>query len=147
VDEYAQALYESVTAAVPGWIEESTLRLLSEGDREPTGNVMTAITAAGLAAQAEVDAELKVLLAADIDEQQTTPLAVVRKAIRHATGVLAAAAIPPVERDETQRRLFPDDIYDLTPATFGDVDPSLTEPALIWGAHKAMAHLQRHGSP
>ena len=147
MDEYAQALYESVTAAVPGWIERSALRVLAQGDREPTGDVISAITAAGLQAQAEVDAELKALLEADIDEQPTTPLTVVRRVIRHATVVLLAAGIPPVERDETQRRLFPDDIYDLTPATFGDVDPSLTEPALIWGAHKAMAHLQRHGAP
>jgi hypothetical protein len=147
VDEYSQALYESVTAAVPGWIERSALRVLSDGGMEPTGDVMAKISAAGLQAQAEVGGELKALLAADIDEQPTTPLTVVRKAIRHATGVLAAAGMPPVDRDESQRRLFPDDIYDLTPATFGDVDPGLTEPALIWGAHKAMAHVQRHGSP
>ena len=44
-------------------------------------------------------------------------------------------------------RLFPDDDYDLSPATFADVDPRLTEPGLAWGAAKAFTHLQRHRPP
>ena len=47
-------------------------------------------------------------------------------------------------RDEQQTRLFPDDDYDLAPANFADVDPSLAEPGLTWGAAKAYVHLQRH---
>ncbi|MDQ6909570.1 MAG: hypothetical protein M3Z84_02100 [Actinomycetota bacterium] len=146
MDAYAQALYESVTAAVPGWIEHSILRVFVEARTEPPPDVTTAAVAAGLRAQAEVGKQLKPLLEADIDEQPTTPLSIVRGAVRHATAVLEAAGIPAVERDETQQRLFPDDLYDLTPAALGDVDPGLTEPGLVWGAHKAMAHLQRHGS-
>jgi hypothetical protein len=49
-----------------------------------------------------------------------------------------------VERDEVQAALFPEDPYDLCPATFADIDPSLAEPGLVWGAAKAFAHLQRH---
>ena len=47
-------------------------------------------------------------------------------------------------RDDQQVHLFPDDDYDLAPANFADVDPSLAEPGLTWGAAKAYVHLQRH---
>lgn len=146
MDEYAQALYESVTGAVPGWIERSIFRAFAEANTHPSTDAETAAAAAGLQAQAEVARELKTLLEADIDEQPTTPLSIVRGAVHHATAVLEEAGIPIAARDETQRRLFPDDVYDLSPAALGDVDPHLTEPGLVWGAHKAMAHLQRRGS-
>ena len=146
MDEYAQALYESVTAAVPGWVERSILRVFVEAGRQPSPEVLAVATAAGLRAQREVNDELKGLLEADIDEQRTTPLTILRKAIGHATAVLQDVGIPPAARDEIQRRLFPADVYDLTPAALGDIDPSLTESALVWGAHKAMAHLQRHSA-
>jgi hypothetical protein len=51
-----------------------------------------------------------------------------------------------VERDEFRVRAFPEDVYDLTPASFADVDLSLHEVAMAWGAAKAMAHRERHGS-
>ena len=38
---------------------------------------------------------------------------------------------------------FPDDPYDLTPGSFADVDPSLHEPGLVWGAAKAHVVLAR----
>jgi hypothetical protein len=34
-------------------------------------------------------------------------------------------------------------VYDLTPASFADVDPALHEPGLVWGAAKAHVHLAR----
>ena len=37
-----------------------------------------------------------------------------------------------------------DDVYGLAPASFADVDQSLYEPGLEWGAAKAHAHLTRH---
>ncbi len=39
--------------------------------------------------------------------------------------------------------MFPDDDYDLTPASFGDLDPALHEPGLVWGAAKAHVFLAR----
>jgi hypothetical protein len=48
-----------------------------------------------------------------------------------------------VARDEFSLRNFPDDVYDLTPASFADVDPELHEPGLLWGAAKAHVHLAR----
>jgi hypothetical protein len=89
---------------------------------------------------------MRSLVEADIDEQRTTPLALLRSAVRYPTEVLQAAGVPPVDRDPVQTRLMPTDIYDLAPATFADVDPALAEPGMVWGAAKAMAHRQRHSS-
>jgi hypothetical protein len=87
---------------------------------------------------------LRALLATDIDEQATTPLSLLRGAVRYPTAVLRDAGVPPARRDEQQERLFPDDVYDLAPATFADVDPALAEVGMAWGAAKAFEHLQRH---
>ena len=46
-------------------------------------------------------------------------------------------------RGRKRERAFPDDVYDLAPASFADVDPALHEPGLVWGAAKAHVHLAR----
>jgi hypothetical protein len=147
VDEHSRALYESVVAAVPGWIERSISHVLAQTGTEGGPDLAKAVTEAGLRAEAQVGPALMALLDADIDEQHTTPLSIVRGAVRQATEILQGAGVAPPARDEARRRLFPDDLYDLSPASLAEVDPALTEPGLMWGAHKAMAHLQRHGSP
>ena len=78
-----------------------------------------------------------------MDEQRTGPLAVIRTAVRYPTEVLAAAGVGPVQRDEFAERSFPDDVYDLAPASFADLDPALHEPGLVWGAAKAHVVLAR----
>jgi len=131
------ALAAAIEAALPGW----SIR------------VVTALGGPGLAAAAEVagrDAavalgpRLRALLAADVDEQRANPLAIVRSAVAWPTAVLADAGVPPVERDPYDIEHFPDDVYGLTPMTFADVNPSLQEIGIRWGAHKARAHLVRH---
>jgi hypothetical protein len=98
---------------------------------------------AGERARAEIGIEVRALLAQDVDDQRANPLAVVRRAVRYPTAVLRTAGVPSVVRDEFDERAFPDDVYALTPASFADVDPSLHEPGLLWGAAKAHAHLMR----
>ena len=102
-----------------------------------------AATAAGLAAQAEVGPRVIALLRQDVDDQRSTPLALVRTSVRHPTDVLRAAGVPPVVRDEMAASAFPDDLYDLSPATFADLDPGLAEAGLVWGAAKAHVVLSR----
>lgn len=92
---------------------------------------------------AEVVAELRTLLAADLASQQTGPLDLLRRAVRHPTQVLAQAGAEPVARDEFAIRNFPGDVYNLSPGSFAEVDPSLHEPGLLWGAAKAHVHLRR----
>jgi uncharacterized protein (DUF1800 family) len=140
VEPHATALADAIVAAVPGWVERSVARRMPA----PDPSVAEAAREAGRRAVAEVGVEVRALLQADIDEQWTTPLALLRAAVRYPTGVLEAAGVAPVERDPIQARLLPDDLYDLSPASFADVDPSLAEPGMVWGAAKALAHRRRH---
>ena len=57
--------------------------------------------------------------------------------------------VPPVVRDEVAEQVMPDDVYDLAPGAWADVDDALAEPGLTWGAAKAYVVLARRrgGSP
>ncbi len=145
MEPHATALADAVVVALPGWVERSVRRILSAWQGADVGPaVIDAARAAGQRAAVEVGAEVRALLAADLDDQWTTPLSLLRAAVRFPTDVLRAAGVPPVERDPFQVRLLPDDLYDLCPASFADVDPALAEPGLVWGAAKALAHRRRH---
>lgn len=145
VDPHATALAEAVEGALPGWVERSVGRIMAAWTGgAPAPAVMDAAADAGRRAVEEVGAELRALLEADIDEQWTTPLSLLRAAVRYPTEVLAGAGVPPVERDPFQERLAPGDLYDLAPARFADVDPALAGPGMVWGAAKALAHRRRH---
>ena len=143
-ERYSQALRVAMVGAVPAWIERCVDRSMARAGLEPTREVREATAAAARRAADEVDEQLRRLLARDIDEQSTTPLELARRAVRHPTEVLQAHGVPPANRDEFRRERFPDDPYDLVPATFADVDPALQEPGLAWGAAKAHLHLHRH---
>jgi len=145
VEPHATALADAIVAALPGWVERSVGRILVawQGDA-PGPVVMAAAREAGQRAAGEVGAAVRALVGADVDAQRTTPLALLRGAVRYPTQVLQDAGVPPIERDPFQERLLPDDLYDLSPASFADVDPALAEPGLAWGASKALAHRRRH---
>ena len=144
MEEEAAALADAIEAALPGWVERSVERVMAAWKGDVDDDVRAAAAAAGRQAAAEVGPQVRALLDADIDEQPTTPLALVRGAVRFPTAVLRNAGVPHVRRDDQQERLFREDIYDLSPATFADVDPALAEVGLRWGAAKAYEHLQRH---
>lgn len=139
----AEALVAAAEAAVPGWTVRCVQRRAREAGLLVDEVLVGAAEAAGRRAGVEVGDRLRRLLALDVDEQRTNPLAVLRDAVRYPTEVLQAAGVPPVERDEFQRRAFPDDHYDLAPATWAEVDESLHDPGIAWGARKAMTVLQR----
>jgi hypothetical protein len=141
--EHAEALAAAVDAAVPGWIDRCIRRVLAEQVIPLDDTLAARIEAASADAGAEGSRRVRALLETDIDEQAGNPLAVLRSLVRYATGVLQAAGARPADRDEFARRAFPDDLYDLSPATFADVDPALHEPGLVWGAAKAHVHLAR----
>ncbi len=140
---YAAALADGIETAIPGWVDRSVLSVLADQGIEVDDALAARIDEAGRAAQAEGAGWARQLLASDIDAQPGNPLSVLRGLVRHATAVLAAVGARPVPRDEFSERNFPDDVYDLTPASFSDVDPALHEPGLIWGAAKAHIHLAR----
>ena len=140
---YAAALADRIDEAIPGWIERSVRRILADQGIAVDGVAAERIRDAGRAARESGGRRVRDLLATDIDSQAGNPLAVLRSLVPHATAVLASAGARPVARDEFSVRHFPDDVYDLTPASFADVDPALHEPGLVWGAAKAHVHLAR----
>lgn len=88
-------------------------------------------------------AKLHEALEVDVDEQRLNPLQVLREAVRFPTRVLLSARIPTPQRDEYDEKINPDDVYGIGPAHWNDIDESLTEPGIIWGAAKASTVLQR----
>ncbi len=140
---YAAALADAVEAVLPAWVHRCVVGRFVEATGCADLIVGRKAEAEGERARREVGAEIRRLLETDIDEQRTTPLALLRGAVRYATGVLREAGVPEVVRDDFAQRAFPDDVYDLAPATFADVDRSLHEPGIEWGAAKAHVHLRR----
>jgi hypothetical protein len=138
VDESATALAAAVERVLPAWVERCVVERGGPALRE-------AARSAGARAREEVGPAVRALLGADVDEQRTTPLTLLRGAVRYPTEVLRAAGVPAVPRDRFAVERFPDDAYDLAPATWADVDPELAEIGIAWGAWKAMAHRARHG--
>lgn len=133
---YAEELRAGLAAHTGGWVERVIAAHVGI-DRAPT-------LAAALAD--EVDralAEVAALLATDIDAQRANPLAVIRSLVGPLTSVLADAGAAPANRDPDAQRLFPDDVFDVTPGAFSDVHPDLHTPGLAWGAAKAHVHIQR----
>jgi hypothetical protein len=144
MEEHAVALADAIELALPAWVERSVERVMKAWHGEVDDDVRREAVAAGRQAADEVGPQVRALLDTDIDAQRTTPLSLMRGAVRYPTAVLRAAGVPAVVRDEQQERLFPDDVYDLAPASFADVDPALAEVGVAWGAAKAFEHLQRH---
>ena len=141
-------LAAAVTAVLPGWVESRVVGLVAawsgSSPAAVTDEVRLAARDAGQAAAADVGPDLARLLAADVDAQWTNPMTIVRRAVGHAAAVLEAAGVGAVVRSPEDEAHLPDDRYDLTPRTFADVDPSLHEIGIVWGAVKARAHLRRH---
>lgn len=143
--EQAEALARAVDEVLPGWVERSVERLLraATGGADPVA--MADAREAGQRARMEVGARIRALLETDIDDQRTNPLALLRGAVSYPTEVLRRAGVPAVPRDDFATERFPEDLYDLTPASFADIDPSLQEAGIAWGAAKAWLHKRRHG--
>lgn len=141
---YADALAAAAIGALPGWVERAVIeRYEGWAGQSAPAVVVEDARSAGRRAVDDLGPRLRELLATDVDAQRTTPLAILRTAVGHPTEVLAAAGVPPVVRDTQAERLFPYDAYDLSPAAFSDLHPSVHEPGLVWGAAKAHVILAR----
>ena len=134
-------IIEGVDRCLPEWTESQVARILDAWGRADGATRAQALSDAreeGARVAVEVVDELRSLFAADAAEQCATPLEVVRRAVRAPTAVLRAAGVPPVVRDEIDERSFPDDLYDLTPRTLGDLgDDRLAPLHFVWGMAKA----------
>ncbi|WP_420622561.1 hypothetical protein [Candidatus Poriferisodalis sp.] len=142
VEEAAELLADLAIAALPGWVERCVADACKRGG---VGAVELSgpARAAGLQCAAETGPALRDLLATDVDAQTSTPLSVLRAAVRFPTQVLADGGVPEPDRDDFDASRFPDDPYGLTPASFADIDPGLGPIGIGWGAAKAYEVLQR----
>ena len=128
--EPTEELAQAVERVLPGWVLRCVaLRL---------GGVPAGADAVAAEAGRVVGAAIR-------DLGGRTPLEVLRGAVVYPTRVLQDAGVAPVERDEFSKDRFPDDVYDLTPAAWADVDESLTEPGLRWMAARVLEHKAAHG--
>src|SRR5207248_3339500 len=94
LDETGAVIVAGVERQVPGWARAQVERLLdawghARADARVRAEAQTA--EAGAAAARRIVAELRALFAMDPQQQQATPLEVVRTAYREPTEVLAAA--------------------------------------------------------
>src|SRR4051794_6057826 len=93
----AAALADAVDEALPRWVERSVETLVTAyTGTAPSAEVRAAAAAAGAAARAEVGAQVRSLLLADVDEQRSTPLTLLRAAVRYPAAVLQDAGVPGV---------------------------------------------------
>lgn len=136
VSHMGRELVAAVDAALVPWLV-SCVTSRSAG-------LQAAAEQAGEVARSHVVPRLAELLDRDIDDQATTPLAILRAAVAHPTAVLRSAGVPPAPRDRHAIEQFPDDTYDLVPASFADLGPAVAEAGLRWGAAKAFEHKRRH---
>lgn len=141
--EYARALAEAVPPALQRWVRRSVDRVVADSGRSADEALRNHTELAAQRCAGDIGAQVRALLDTDIAEQRGTPLDLLRCAVAYPTSVLSEAGFAPVQRDEFDVRVFPDDRYGLTPASFADIDESLHEPGLYWGAAKAHVHLAR----
>lgn len=139
----SQALADALVAALPDWVERQVRARVVASGAAMDDSLLAEATAAGQRCAETVGPALRTLLATDPDEQRTTPLTLVRDAVRFPTEVLVHAGVAPPVRDEFEQRVLPGDLYGLAPASFGDIDESVAEIGLVWGAAKAHVHLAR----
>jgi hypothetical protein len=147
IEQYARALADGIEEALSGWVLRCVARVMEAAGRSIDPETERAAARAAGQARAETGSAVRALLEADIDEQRSTPLTLLRQAVRYPTRVLHAAGVPTVERDRFATAAFPADDYDLSPASWSDIDPALADLGLTWSAAKAFEHKRRHRPP
>lgn len=139
--EPAADLLEVAARVTEPWLRRGIVRAARAGGVDATAwddlDRIVADTAADLLTA------LERLLATDVDEQRNNPLSLFRGAIGAPTALLREHGVPEPHVDRFAADHFPDDPYQLGPATWNDVDDELQTPGLTWGAWKAMTVLQR----
>lgn len=143
--EAAGRLADGLDGAVQDWIVRIVQqRLPADWSHHDHPRLWTQMSDVAAQIHDQVIPTLRNLLATDVETQATGPLGVLRSAVGPANRLLADAGVPRPKRDPVAESMFPDDLYDLGPANFDDVDPALHDIGLLWGAAKAHVVLTRH---
>ncbi len=135
--ELAERLAADTVAALGSWVSRCVAQACERAEGmqlPPAGDT----AAAAEQCTAEIGSQIVTLLQLDATAQRSTPLEIVRGAVRFPTAVLRRAGVPTAQRDAFSEERFPDDPYDLTPASLADINPELGPLAMAWGAAKAL---------
>ena len=145
MNPYSTRLLETMQAVTESWLRGLVARVV---EAQGLGALVDLERLEGVISSARTDllASLNRLLEQDAWEQRRNPLELVRGATVGLTAELAAFGARPVPRDEFKERSFPDDLFDLAPATWSDVHPDLHDVGLEWGAWKAAAIISHRKS-
>ena len=141
MEEASAAIVAGVEQLAAQWVVSAVTSILDAWGRLDPSERAAALDqarAAGAMGAVRTVAELRDFFATDPAWQRTTPLAIVRTLRREATSVLAAAGVPPVERDPFDTGSFPDDVYALVPQSLADLgDDDLAPMLMVWGIGKS----------
>ena len=141
--EVTNELVQALESALPEWVIDCVEKISVAWEGQTSPQLLAEAEQAAKKCYDEVMHDLRALLLTDIDSQFVSPLSVIRKAVSFPTKVLRDNNVPEVNRDEFAIRNFPEDVYDLSPASFGDLNEELHVLGIAWGAAKAHTHLQR----
>jgi hypothetical protein len=136
MNPYSTRLLETMHVVSDPWLRSLVDRVVAEQnliDEIDSERVDRAIAEA----RRVLLSDLEELLAQEAWDQRRNPLELLRSATAGLTVELAEVGARPVPRDEFKERSFPDDVFDLAPATWADVHPDLHDVGLEWGAWKA----------
>lgn len=142
VDEYSQRLYDALGGVLALWLRRSFDRIVRDQGLESRVDEERRDAVIDGAARDALD-RLHRLFDTDVLEQRHNPLQILRSSTEPVTVELRSLGARPVERDEFQQRSFPDDDFGLCPAAWVDIDESLADVGLEWGAWKAAAVITR----
>ena len=141
--EVTNELVQALESALPEWVIDCVEKISVAWEGQTRPQLLAEAEQAAKKCYDEVMPDLRALLLTDIDSQFVSPLSLIRKAVSFPTKVLRDNNVPEVNRDEFAIRNFPEDVYDLSPASFGDLNEELHVLGIAWGAAKAHTHLQR----
>lgn len=143
IETVASTLLQAVVEATPSWVARSVAEVVAAQGLAVDDAHTDRLADAAARAQRYVEANLGALLRADIDQQRSTPLTIVRDAARFPVEVLHAAGAREMHRLDVDRWAFPNDPFGVTPASLAEMGPAVHEAGIAWGAAKAHVHLRR----
>lgn len=143
LEPYADDLYQAVTRAISGWISTQVAEIASMSIDETSQEFQSALADVTRQTHHVATQNLLLLLATDVDAQQSNPLHVLRASTSYATQMLQAFGVKPARRDEYEVRAMPDDLFSIGPLTWKDLGEEVHEAGISWGAWKAATILTR----
>ena len=133
IDELSDKLRRCIVAAVPGWMTRMSAAVL--------GSQSIALRADEIAHMADearqfVDLRLSELFAADVDQQRTTPLSILRDSVRYPNALLATQGATAFAAAGGSHFSQSEDPFHLMPASLADFGDEVHQAGLLWGAGK-----------